>query len=149
VASGQAIDTASPGAKTFVVTATDRAGNVGSKSVGYTVGYAVCPLYDQTKAHKVGSNVPIKLRLCDVAGANVSSPTITVRKATLVKVDSSASSNVDPVSAPTADTDFRYDADLGGYIYNLKTTGLTTGTWALSFTAGGDGTTHKVFFDIR
>ena len=49
----------------------------------------------------------------------------------------------------SADTNFRYDASLAGYIYNLKTTGLTTGTWALSFTTSGDGLTHTVRFDVR
>jgi hypothetical protein len=149
VVSGQAIDTTSPGAKTFAVTATDKAGNVGSTSVGYTVGFGVCPQYDQTKAHKAGSTVPVKIQLCDVVRANVSAPAITVKKATLVKVDNSASSSLDASTTATADSDFRYDAGLGGYIYNLKTTGLTTGTWAFSFTASGDGTTHRVFFDIR
>jgi hypothetical protein len=147
VASGQPIDTATVGAKTFAVTATDKAGNVSSNSVSYNVGFGVCALYDQTKAHKAGSTVPITIQLCDTAGANVSASPIIVKKTTLVKIDNSASSSLDSVAAATADSDFRYDS--GGYHYNLKTTGLTTGTWALSFTAGGDGTTHTVFFDIR
>jgi hypothetical protein len=35
------------------------------------------------------------------------------------------------------DFDFRYDAALAGYIFNLKTTGLGTGTYQLCFTVGG------------
>ena len=34
------------------------------------------------------------------------------------------------------DFDSRYDAALEGYIFNLKTTGLTTGTYNLNFTVG-------------
>ncbi len=41
VASGRAIDTATPGAKTFNVTVTDNAGNSNSVQVSYTVGYTV------------------------------------------------------------------------------------------------------------
>ncbi len=38
-----------------------------------------------------------------------------------------------------ADFNFRYDASLAGYIFNLKTTGLTTGTYHLKFTVDGLG----------
>jgi hypothetical protein len=149
VASGQAVDTSTNGTKTFTVQSADAVGNASSASVSYKVGYAVCALYDQTKAHKAGSVVPVKLQLCDAAGANQSSASIAVNAVGLTKVDNSASSDVDSASASSADTNFRWDASLGGYIYNLKTTGLTTGTWALSFTTAGDGLTHSVRFDIR
>ena len=36
--------------------------------------FAVCPLYDQARAHRAGAVVPIKVRLCDAAGADLSSP---------------------------------------------------------------------------
>jgi hypothetical protein len=146
---GQAVDTNSNGTKTFSVHAVDNVGNASDKSVTYQVGYAVHPLYDETKSHKAGSVVPVKLQLWDAAGVNLSSAGITVNSIGLVKVDNSASSTVDNASAATADTNFRYDASLGGYIFNLKTTGLTTGTWALRFTTSGDGVTHTVQFDIR
>jgi hypothetical protein len=48
------------------------------------------------------------------------------------------------------DQDFRYAADLGGYIYNLKTTGLTTGTWVVTFTVGGVADpSYYVTFDVK
>jgi hypothetical protein len=74
---------------------------------------------------------------------------IVVNATGLTKVDSSASSVIDPVTTTTSDRDFRYDASLAGYIYNLKTTGFTTGTWALTFTTIGDGVSHTVLFDLR
>jgi hypothetical protein len=43
------------------------------------------------------------------------------------------------------DSDFRYDATLAGYIYNLQ----TTGTWKLTFTVTGDPTAYSVQFDVR
>ena len=45
------------------------------------------------------------------------------------------------------DNDFRFANDL--YIFNLKTTGLTQGTWQMRFTAGGDPSEHVVGFQIR
>jgi alpha-tubulin suppressor-like RCC1 family protein len=152
VASGSPIDTATVGSKTFTVQASDNAGNTVSQSVMYTVAYNICALYDQSKSHKLGSTVPIKLQLCDASGSNMSSSSVAVHSSGLKKVDSTASTDLDPTSAPNPDSDFRYDATLGGtggYIYNLSTKNLTTGTWALSFTAGSDPTAHTIRFDVR
>jgi hypothetical protein len=146
---GSNIDTTTNGTKTITVHAVDHVANSSDASVTYQVGYGICALYDQTKSHKAGSTVPIKLQLCDVNTANMSSSAVTVHATGLVKVDNSASSSVDATSAANPDTDFRYDASLAGYIYNLKTTGLTTGTWQLNFTTTGDGVSHAVTFDVR
>lgn len=46
--------------------------------------------------------------------------------------------------------DFRYAADLGGYIYNLKTTGFGSGTWVVTFTVDGVADpSYYVTFDVR
>lgn len=37
----------------------------------------------------------------------------------------------------------------GGHVFNLKTTGLTTGTYVLIFRAGGDPPTRTVQFQIK
>ena len=44
---------------------------------------------------------------------------------------------------------FRYDDSLGGYIFNLDTTGLAAGTYTLGYTIGTDPTVHTVTFTIR
>jgi hypothetical protein len=36
-----------------------------------------------------------------------------------------------------------------GYAFNLQTSGFSTGTYALTFTATGDPTPHQVYFQIR
>lgn len=152
VASGSPIDTATVGVKTFTVTATDNAGNTASQTVSYTVAYNICALYDQGKAHKLGSTVPIKLQLCDANGANVSAAGVVVHASGLIKLDSTASDDLADASNTNPDNDFRFDALLGGsggYIYNLGTRGLSTGTWTLEFTASGDPVTHSVQFDLR
>ena len=148
-----AVDTSSVGSHTVACVATDAAGNTVTASASYQVVYGVCMLYDPTKAHKAGSTVPIKLQLCDAGGNNVSSAGLTVHATTLTKVDSSASATLDDAGSANPDYDFRYDATLGaagGYIYNLSTKGLTTGTYRLHFTADGQSaTTYVVSFDVK
>jgi hypothetical protein len=53
-----------------------------------------------------------------------------------------------PVQAPgnsQPGNDFRF---IGGYHYNLKTTGLGAGTYALYFTVDGDPLVHSVAFVV-
>lgn len=152
VASGSPIDTATVGVKTFTVTATDHAGNTASQSVSYTVTYNICVLYDQSKSHKLGSTVPIKLQLCDAANANVSAADIVVHATELTKLDNTAAGALADIGNANPDNDFRFEAGLGGsggYIYNLSTRDLSAGTWALGFTVDGDPLTHAVEFDLR
>ncbi|HEU5329975.1 MAG TPA: PxKF domain-containing protein [Thermomicrobiales bacterium] len=147
VANGGALDTASVGTKTFTITARDAVGNTTSRSVTYTVAYNVCVLYDQAQAHKAGSTVPIKLALCDASGANISADTSVVTATGLTQVSSDAPGTVVDAGDANPDDNFRYAG--GFYLYNLQTTGLTTGTWQLSFTVAGDPTTHTVQFQVR
>jgi len=154
VANGSNIDTAAVGAKTFTVNASDVAGNVSSKSVSYNVGYGACLLYDPTHAHLSGSTIPIKFQLCNAAGNDVSSAGIIVNAAQVVMLSTSASFVVDDAGNANPDNNFRFDGGLGpngGYIFNLKTTGLATGTYVLTFTVAGDPTTHntELVFQVR
>ena len=110
-------------------------------------GYTVSLLYDPLKAAKSGSTIPIKLQLLS-GGVNVSSPSLVVHAVAVIKVDNSVSSEVTDSGSANPDFDFRYDAALGGYIFNLKTTGLTTGTYHLKFTVNGLGD-YTAPFDVR
>jgi hypothetical protein len=50
------------------------------------------------------------------------------------------------------DNGFRFVSTLGsggGYIFNLKTTGLGMGTYNLQFTAGNDPTLHAAQFEVK
>jgi Tol biopolymer transport system component len=147
VADGATLDTSSIGAKTFEVNATDEAGNASQKSVGYTVGYGVSPQYDQTKAHKSGSTIPIKLQLTDVGGLNLSSAGLVVTASGTIRVSTNTSGELADAGASNPDFNFRYSG--GGYIFNLKTTGYAPGTYLLLFRAGSDPTDHTVEFRIR
>jgi hypothetical protein len=149
VASGSAVDTTSPGTKSFAISAMDNVGNTASQSVSYKVAYGLCMLFDQTRSYKIGSTVPIKLQLCDTGGSNMSAADIVLKATGLTKIDNTASSVVEDAGSANPDSNFRYDAALGGYIFNLSTKGLSTGTWSMSFTVTNDPTTHNVEFDLR
>jgi len=151
-ASGAQLDTGSVGRKAFQVSATDNAGNQTTQTVVYTVGYAVCALYDQTKAGLSGSTIPIKIEVCDSSGVNVSGSSVTVTATGLTKISANAPGDLMAAGNANPDNNFRFDATLatgGGYIYNLKTAGLGTGTYALSFTVANDPMQHAVQFQVR
>jgi len=146
--------TSSAGSFAVNCTATDKAGNSTNAPANYTVSYAVCPLYDMTKSHKLGSTVPVKLQLCDANGVNKSSASIVVHAATLTRMDTSASGVLDDSGAANSPTlNFRYDATLGGsggYIFNLSTKGLSRGTWKLTFTVDDvSNLSYAVYFDVK
>jgi hypothetical protein len=110
--------------------------------------YNVCPLYDPTHVAKAGSTIPIKLQICDNSGNDLSSSSITVHAVSVTQTSSSItgvlvqdSGNANP------DGDFRFASALGstgGYIFNLSTSGLATGTYNLTFTVTGDSFVYSV-----
>ena len=149
-ANGGALDTAPVGNKTFTVNSADNVGNAASPtSVNYTVKFGVTVLFDQTKAHKSGSTVPIKIRLVDANGANVSSASTVVHAVSVIQTSSQASTVLDDAGNSNPDFDFRYDAGLDGYIFNLKTTGYGTGSYLLNYVAGSSPTVYSVGFQVR
>jgi hypothetical protein len=149
VSSGSTIGTGAVGSFDFVVNAADNLGNKSSTASAYVVSYGVCPLYDITKAVNSGATLPIKLQLCDVAGINVSAAGIAVTTTGVTRVSDDSSGPVADSGRANPDFGFRYDATLGGYIYNLSTKGLSSGTYRLNFKAGSDPQSHEVLFKVR
>jgi probable HAF family extracellular repeat protein len=114
--------------------------------------YHICLLYDPNKAVKAGSTIPIKLQLCDASGANLSSPDVVLHATGVKLVSTDAPGALEDTGNANPDNSFRYDAILGGtggYIYNLSTRGLATGTYALEFTAGSDTHVYQAQFQVR
>ena len=112
--------------------------------------YALCLRYDPAKAHKLGSTIPLKTQLCDENANNVSSPSITVHATGLAKVDNSATATVEDSGNANPDDDFRYSADLAGYIFNKSTKGLNSGTWRMTITVDGDSEPgYVLLFDVK
>lgn len=152
-ANGGNIDTASVGSKTFTVSATDNAGNAATpQSVSYSVNFGISVLFDQTKAAKSGSTIPIKIQLVDALGHNVSSAAMVVHAVSLIQIATSASETVNDAGSANPDANFRFESSLGtsgGYIFNLKTTGLPTGTYRLGFTVNADPAIYTLQFAVR
>jgi hypothetical protein len=149
-ANGGALDTTTVGTKSFTVNATDNVGNSAVPvAVNYTVRYGIVALFDQTKAAKSGSTIPIKIALVDANGVNISSSPIAVHAVSVVQISNQSSANLQDSGNANPDFDFRYDPSLGGYIFNLQTTGYGTGNYLLNITAGGGSTIYSVGFQVR
>jgi hypothetical protein len=116
------------------------------------VSYDTCLLYDPSRAHRSGSTIPIKSQLCDEEGANLSAADVVVTALGVSLVSGEASGPVEDSGNANPDSNFRYDSSLGdsgGYIYNLNTRGLATGTYAVQFKAGADQVVHTAQFQVR
>ena len=113
--------------------------------------YQVCPLFDTSRSFKAGRVAPLKIQLCDATGANLSDPSLVLTAIRLVQRDTSAATVVVPDSPGEANADgvFRYDAALAGYIFNLSTAGLASGTWELQFRVSGATAINAIAFDVR
>jgi hypothetical protein len=137
------------GTTTLTWTATDAGGNTSSVSQPVTVSYDICLLYDPAKAAKLGSTIAIKLQLC-AGGTNLSSASLVPNATTLVRTGSTTTPTAEDSGNANPDNNFRYDATLGGtggYIYNLSTTSLSSGSWLMFFTLNGQ--TYSVPFQVR
>jgi len=146
-APGVAFDTSTVGPHNFAVTATDGVGHAATANQTYTVAYNQCVLFDQGKAHKAGSTIPIKLELCDAAGANVSSAAVPVVATAVYLVSTSAPGPLADSGNANPDNQFRFSE--GKYIFNLSLMGFSQGTYAMAYTAGNDPTTHTVQFQVK
>lgn len=116
--------------------------------------YGISLLYDPTRAGKAGSTIPIKLILCDSAGRNVSSPDIIVHATSLTRISESVleSGIVQDSGNANPDGDFRFDPTLGatgGYIFNLNTKGLTSGTYRLNFSVASSPLLYQAPFLVK
>jgi hypothetical protein len=136
VPNGAVVPTNSAGPKTFAVTSTDGVGHLTTVSVDFDIRYAICALFDQAKAWKSGSTIPIKLHLCNAAGVNQSSPGTVVTATGIRQVSAASNLGVNDAGDSNPDLDFRYDG--GKYMFNLKTTGLAAGAYLLDFEVGGE-----------
>ena len=147
VATGAAIDTASVGAKTFTVNATDHVANASVLSVGYNVTYRICLQYDPNQPMN-GRGLNLSLQLCDYSGSNVSQQSIVVKALAVDGQPARATSlgNVNPGNR------FLYgpgSAPGASYLYVLDSRGLAAGAHVLTFSVAGDPVTHAAPFILK
>ena len=121
--------------------------NPASGSGTLTVGYGVVALYDQMKVHQSGSTIPIKLKITDANGNNLSAAGLIVTAVGISLVSTSVYGPVEDSGNSNPDNNFRFTSD--SYTYNLQTTGFATGVYYLYFTVGADPTVHTVQFQIK
>ncbi|HEY7314837.1 MAG TPA: Ig-like domain-containing protein [Gemmataceae bacterium] len=155
-ASGNVVTTTSPpvGPGLYTVTASfagDDNYESGSATATITISFGARSLTDLKGPFHAGRTIPIKIQLTDAAGNNVSSSSIDVTAFRLEQV------NADGTTTPATVQDsgnanphnlFRYDASLGGYIFNLSTKGLKAGRYNFYWTAGTDPTEHELSFTL-
>jgi Tol biopolymer transport system component len=163
VENGQRIDTSSVGTKSFTVTARDHAGNVGTKTVQYRVEYVFSgflspvdapPLVNKMAA---GAAVPVKFRLTDVNGVQVTT-TAAVAAGTTTAPNPS-SQKVNCVTGATEDlveqtvtagsSSLRYDAVAQQFVYTWKTDKAWANSCRVFEIKFADGTIHKANFSLK
>lgn len=96
--------------------------------------------------------LPVKLQLCDGSGNDLSSSNITLHAISVTLKSASISGTVEDAGNANPDCDFRFDSTLGttgGYIFNLSTKGLATGTYSLNFTVTGDSFIYAAPFQVN
>lgn len=112
--------------------------------------YSFTPLFDGTRPVKAGAVLPIKLRVTDHSGNNVSSTELAVHATSVRQVSAYYDGPLQDAGNANVDYDFRYDAQLGGYIFNYKSTNYMQGTYDMYFTVGGEAAEgYKVRFEVR
>lgn len=119
---------------------------------GLEKSYSICLLYDPTRSVHSGATIPLKFYLCDASGNDVSASTIVVHAVGLTQTSTTASEVIQDAGDSNPDNDFRFDSTLGpsgGYIFNLKTAGLTTGSYQLTFTSGTGTAAQGLTFQVR
>lgn len=129
----------------------DNSFNGSTGSMTQNVQYGICAQYDQTRSVQGGATFPIKVQVCDANGNNLSAPSI-VLHATAIIAASGIAGPVQDSGNANPDNDFRNVGGSGqnsGYIFNLSTNGMATGTYALQFTVTGDPALHTVFFGVN
>lgn len=113
--------------------------------------YGLCLLYNPAKPAKSGSTIPIKVQLC-VGSNNISSAGLVLHAISITHVSNTVTGEPQDSGNANPDNNFRFDPSLGGnggYIFNLKTTGLSTGSYSLNFTVSGDAFTYSAPFQIK
>jgi hypothetical protein len=126
--------------------------DIGSVELVQGPKYHTCLLYDTNKAVKIGATDPVKLQLCDANGNDLSSSAISLHAASLTQLSTTISGPVQDAGNANPDNDFRFDSTLGpsgGYIFNLSTKGLVTGTYTLNFTVTGDSFVYSAPIQVK
>ncbi|HEX8856296.1 MAG TPA: GDSL-type esterase/lipase family protein [Thermoleophilaceae bacterium] len=147
------VDTSHVGTQTIERTATDNVGHERTKSchvlVRYDYGGLLQPVNrDGSSVFKLGSTIPLKLRLSDHAGNSVAGAHVEVQlERTSTSVDGTEFEEVVDAT-PTIGKTFEYSDGSEVYRFNLSTKPLSAGTWRIRISLD-DGTVHRTQISLR
>jgi len=152
---GAFIDTASVGAKSFTVRATDAAGNVTTVTHTYTVGFVFTGFFAPVdnlpvlNAGQAGRTYPIKWRLADATGAPVTDlATFVDLRDSAIACDAAPEDVLEEQFSLIASSTLRYDAADDQFIYHWRTVKGMAGCRLLQLTLS-DGSKHWAKFRLR
>lgn len=113
------------------------------------VRYGTCLLYDPSRPVRGGSTMPLKIQLCDAAGQNRSSADVAVTAVRVYRVANAVQGELLDAGHANPDSNFRFVPELQGYIFNLQTTGLGTGVYAVDVQVATDPVKHTLAFQVK
>jgi len=137
------------GSYPLTYTATDAAGNHGSKirtvKVIYDWSGVLDPInQDGSSIFKLNSTIPVKFNLVGDCANDIITAHIYVTKIT----NNVLGDEMEAVSTSAADTGNTFRKAGSGWIFNLATKGLSTGTWQIRIDLG-DGELHTVNVSLK
>jgi hypothetical protein len=150
VPSGSPIDTTSVGSKSFIVAATDTAGNTTTSTHNYQVIYDYNGFFQPVdnlptvNAVKAGQSIPIKFSLGGNQGLAIGTPT-----SQGIACDTTAPVSDLEETATAGSSGLSYDSTLDQYIYTWKTDKSWTGTCRQFVLKLTDETEHVANFAFK
>jgi hypothetical protein len=114
-----------------------------------TPSYSISLLYDPSRSVKSGAAYPIKIQVLN-GGDNVSSADLAVTALKILQKDGKPDGDLLDTGNANPTYGFRYDASLGGYIYNVDTRYLlSSGTYVVQFTVGSSSQLYEASFNVK
>lgn len=153
IASGEALDTSKVGPHTLTFTATDKAGNKTIMSITYNVQYnwsgVLKPIEaDGSKVFNLGSTVPVKFRLTDAKGENITDAAVKLYLAEITGDMTGPEFEAASASSAINENVFKYDSTDNQYIFNLSTKNLKAGVYQIRIDLG-DGSTNIIKINLK
>lgn len=111
--------------------------------------YHVQLLYDAARAAASGSTIAVRVNLLDASGRNVSAANVTLKALSMTSAAGGSGIPVNDAGRSNPNGFFRFDPTLGGYIFNLNTRGLKTGSYQLSIEGPDKPLRYVVTVKIR
>lgn len=152
VTSGSTVTLAHLATNTFILTATDVAGNTSTQTATFAVVYNFIGFLppipnDGSGLFKLGSTVPVKFQLTDANGTLISTAVahLTIQ---MISNNTLVGTPIDATAPGNADVGDLFRFDGTQYIFNWSTKPVSTGTWQLQARLD-DGTVHTVVMGTK